>query len=159
MAGDNFSRIFGFIVLGLLGFGLGRWIGGADDTFLMVVLSLGGAFAGLLLTPYVGGRRLLRKLDTMATETYVSIVVGLLLGLFASALLAFPLSKLPGRYGEITPAVVAGLLCYLGIAFIVLRGRELFNGSLESWWGVCWFFVDPLCWRAPVVEKTGHNGY
>lgn len=128
MAGDNFSRLFGFMVLGLLGFGLGRWIGGADDTFLMVVLSLGGAFAGLLLTPYLGGRQLLRKLDTMATDTYVAIVVGLLLGLVASALLAFPLSKLPGRYGEIIPAVVAGLLCYMGIAFIVLRGRELFNG-------------------------------
>jgi len=127
VAGDNFSRLFGFIVLGLLGFGLGRWIGGSDDTFLMVVLSLGGAFAGLLLTPYVGGRYLLKKLDTIATETFFAIVVGLLLGLVASALFAFPLSKLPGRYGEITPAVVAGLLCYLGIVFL-LQGKELFHG-------------------------------
>ena len=92
MAGDNFSRLFGFIVLGLLGFGMGRWIGGADDTLWMVALSLGGAFAGLLLTPYVGGRWLLRKLDMMATETYMAAAVGLFLGLLGSALLALPLS-------------------------------------------------------------------
>lgn len=128
MAGDNFSRLFGFIVLGLLGFGVGRWVGGADETLWMVALSLGGAFAGLLLTPYVGGRWLLRKLEMMATETYLAAVVGLFLGLVAAALLALPLSRLPGRYGEITPAVVGGVLCYLGIAFMALRGRELFHG-------------------------------
>ncbi len=129
MLGDNYSRFFGFIVLGLLGFALGRWIGGADDTFLMIILSLGGAFAGLLLTPYLGGRWLLKKLETTSTETYLSIVIGLALGLVASALLAFPLSKLPGRYGQITPVVVAGLLCYMGIVFVILRAKELFHVS------------------------------
>ena len=127
MAGDNYSRVFGLIILGLVGMGVGHWAGGIHTTLGMAVGGLGGGFAGLLVAPYVGGRWLLRKLDMMATETYLAALVGLFLGLVLSALLAVPLSRLSGRYGEITPIVVTGVLSFIGISFMSLRGRELFH--------------------------------
>ncbi|MCF6278279.1 MAG: hypothetical protein L3J16_05950, partial [Anaerolineales bacterium] len=64
-----------------------------------IVLGLVGALAGLILTPYFTTRpiRAIRSvLGRIAAETLFAALVGLVSGLLIAALLAFPLSLLPG---------------------------------------------------------------
>ena len=68
--------------------------------------------------------RWIRKISTSALLTGV---VGLAVGLLIGALLAFPLSRLPGLWGSITPIVVSIILGLVGLSITAMRGRELFE--------------------------------
>jgi uncharacterized protein YacL len=126
-------RLIGMVVLAVLGWQLGISLAGDDfetQSRLVVVLSLVGAALGLLITPYVTTRpygRARAYVRQMPAQTLVAIGIGLVLGLFVAALLAFPLSFLPEPFSQILPFVGVVLFGYLGIAIMVMRQRDIFN--------------------------------
>jgi uncharacterized protein YacL len=121
---DLVFRFIGLIVLGLVGLGVG-WSGGQ---IWILVLGLGGAALGFSITPYLTlhpWRWLWRELSQIPTLTMLAGMVGLLTALVISALVAIPLSRLPGIFGGVMPLVVTILLCYLGISLVTLRAGDL----------------------------------
>jgi uncharacterized protein YacL len=55
----------------------------------------------------------------------LAALVGLVIALLLSVLMAFPLSMLPGLWGKVTPTVVSFFLCLIFISITVSRRREL----------------------------------
>jgi len=58
---------------------------------------------------------------------FPAAIVGLVISLFISVLLAFPLSLLPGLWGDITPIGVGLFLALVAMSIMVMRGREIFQ--------------------------------
>jgi uncharacterized protein YacL len=155
--GGLMSIEFLFRILGMLAFAfLGGYAGESlahqyqkDSLFYVSVLGLVGALAGLVLTPYLTTRpaRALRAiLGRLAAETLFAGLFGLVVGLLVAALLAFPLSLLPGALGNILPFVGVLLLTYFGISLFVMRQGDIMGllsalggrssgegGSSSSW--------------------------
>jgi len=73
-------------------------------------------------SPYQWSRRRLQQIPTYA---FLAAIVGLVIALFISVLLAFPISMLPGLWGKITPIVVTFFLSLVVTSITVARGREL----------------------------------
>ncbi len=128
-------RLFLMIILGLAGWalslsvaeGLGQRIPWPKEYYLFIGV-LGGAIIGFAGAPYaLGGlyRALCRWLRKVPAQTLVMGVGGVVIGLVMAALLAIPLSMLPGRWGEITPIVAAILLAAFGALVTSLRDRDI----------------------------------
>jgi uncharacterized protein YacL len=58
---------------------------------------------------------------------FPAAIVGLVISLFIAVLLAFPLSLLPGLWGDIAPAGVGFFLAFIAVAIMVVWGREIFQ--------------------------------
>jgi len=58
---------------------------------------------------------------------FPAAIIGLVISLFISVLLAFPLSLLPGLWGDITPIGVGLFLAFVAMSIMVVRGREIFQ--------------------------------
>src|SRR5512141_1833649 len=101
MCADFVFRLVGTIVLAALGVYLGAYLGsvsGGSGQMYATLFGLVGAFAGLIITPFLTTRpvRAIRRvLGAVSAQTLVSGLVGLIVGLMIAALLAFPLSLLP----------------------------------------------------------------
>jgi uncharacterized protein YacL len=65
------------------------------------------------------------RLPQLSSVTLLAAIVGLVIALLLSVLLTFPLSMLPGIWGNISPIAVSLFLCLLIIPITVARGREL----------------------------------
>ena len=65
------------------------------------------------------------RLPQISSAALLAAIVGLVIALLLSVLLTFPLSMLPGLWGNITPIAVSLFLCLLIIPITVARGREL----------------------------------
>jgi len=133
MSPDFLARIIGMIVIGILGTYWGALLGaGSSDTsvaFYSTVIGLLGALVGLVLTPYVTTRpaRSLRALfGRIEASTLLSGLIGLIVGLLISALLAFPLSLLPPPFGEILPFIGVLIISYFGVVVFVMRQKDIF---------------------------------
>ena len=61
----------------------------------------------------------------VSTSVILAALVGLVIALLLSVLMAFPLSMLPGIWGQVTPTVVSFFLCLIFISITVSRRREL----------------------------------
>ena len=61
----------------------------------------------------------------VSTSAILAALVGLVIALLLSVLMAFPLSMLPGLWGQVTPTVVSFFLCLIFISITVSRRREL----------------------------------
>ena len=61
----------------------------------------------------------------VSTSVILAALVGLVIALLFSILMAFPLSMLPGLWGQVTPTVVSFFLCLIFISITVSRRREL----------------------------------
>lgn len=72
-------------------------------------------------------RRVASRSHRASTYTIVAVIVGLIIALFISVLITFPLSMLPGLWGNLAPTVVGLLLCVVMVSFMVVRGREVFG--------------------------------
>lgn len=93
-----------------------------------------GATVGFLATPYVTTRPTGFVADharKLPIKDLVAAVLGLLISLVLSALLAIPLSMLPGILGRILPFFGCLFLSYLGVTVSVGRRDDLF--SLLGW--------------------------
>ncbi len=111
---------------------------------------IGGAVKGLLVSPYVryypaitaaiGGmlgaffaldvtlrpfRLARRRIRQIPARYLVTGLVGLVVGLIISALLALPLSLLPGFLGEVLPFVSAVAFGSLGVTTMVMREKDI----------------------------------
>jgi len=75
-------------------------------------------------SPHRGSRRRFPQIPTVA---FLAALVGLVIALFISVLLTFPLSMLPGLWGKITPITVSLFLCLVIIPITVAQRRELFR--------------------------------
>ena len=75
-------------------------------------------------SPYQGSRQ---RLPRTPTIVFVAAIAGLVIALLLSVLLTFPLSMLPGLWGNIAPIAVSLFLCLVIIPITLARRRELFR--------------------------------
>jgi len=134
MSIDFTARIVGMIAIGVAatywGASLGTEIPNASSPLYASVIGLLGALVGLILTPYLTTRpvRSLRALlRRVEATTLLAGLIGLVVGLLISALLAFPLSLLPSPFGEVLPFLGVIILSYFGVALFVMRQRDIFS--------------------------------
>jgi len=126
-------RILGMIVLAAMGLTGGVQVAKAasgDTTLYATVFTLVGALIGLIVTPWVTLRPLgaLRaRLKQMPAGQLVASAFGLMMGLIAALLLAFPLSLLPEPYRYLLPLVGAILCSYLGVTVMIMRQQDIVN--------------------------------
>lgn len=140
---DFFFRIFGAILGAVLFALLGRWLAdllNVDASGYVVLLSLIGILAGLILTPFFTTRpirKIRRQLISMPPERLGAIVLGIFMGLVAAALFSFPLSFLPPPFQQIAPLAAAVVFCYLSVVILTLRQQDLRNffGSMRPLFG------------------------
>jgi uncharacterized protein YacL len=133
MSSDFIARIIGMVVLGISstywGASLGQQLPDAPASLYSAVLGLLGALTGLILTPYFTTRpaRSIRSVFArIEASTLLAGLIGLIVGLLISALLAFPLSLLPSPFGKVFPFIGVLIFGYFGIALFVMRQRDIF---------------------------------
>lgn len=140
---DFFFRIFGAVLGAFLFALLGRWLAdllGVEPSGYVILLSLIGILAGLILTPFFTTRpvrNIRRQLIGMPPERLGAIVLGIFMGLIAAALFSFPLSFLPPPFQQIAPLAAAVVFCYLSVVILTLRQQDLRNffGSMRPLFG------------------------
>ncbi|HET9495916.1 MAG TPA: PIN domain-containing protein [Chloroflexia bacterium] len=131
-------RVIGMLLFAAGGFLLALYLSpliypaGTADAYneLVPYLTLFGAIFGLLVTPYITVypfRWVRNRLKSMPALDLLSVTAGLLVGLLLGALLAWPLSLLPGWLGRVAPTVATLVLAYLGIYAAILRKRDLLD--------------------------------
>ncbi len=141
MSLELFLRLVGMMIFTLLGALLG--IDLADALNLPpeasgLTFALMGALAGLILTPWMTtypARAARRAILKMSPEALVGAIVGLMVGMFVSALFAWPLSLLPDPVGQFLPTVVAVVGSYVFVIVFSLRAQDvlaLFGGMLRA---------------------------
>ncbi len=92
---------------------------------LLFSAALGALF--FLAAPYITlglFRWLHQEIRRLSALDLVAVAAGLLIGGVVSALLAWPLSLLPGNYGNVLPAVSAGAICCVSVLAVVTKKRE-----------------------------------
>lgn len=133
MSVEFFFRLGGMILMGIGGIWFGIFfsnLAGEPPQVRAVAFGMVGMIAGLVLTPYLTTRpvRAIRKtLNQISARTLFSGLLGLVLSLVVSALLAFPLSLLPRPFGEVLPLFLAAVFCYLGISIFTSRQNDIYQ--------------------------------
>lgn len=132
MIGKALSRLIFMALFGFLGLLLGSYVPGQPSALGYIsssaLAALVGGAVGLAVGPYLVFLPLnwvRRQISQASPQPILWAVAGLLIGLFAGALLALPLSLLPGLYGKILPAVTSVLLGYIGVVIATMLWREL----------------------------------
>ncbi len=130
MSFEFLFRLMGMVIFGIAGAFLGidfaEVYGGGS--FYSIIFSATGALIGLILTPYITTRpiRSLRSLlGRLSAETLFAALIGLVSGLLVAALLASPLSMLPGILGDTFPFLSVLLFSYLGISLFIMRQADI----------------------------------
>ena len=140
MSVELIARLIGLIIFGIIG----AFLGDSIETLIMeippattvsltiyrIILTLLVAGLGFLITPWISIKpvqSIRKQLGKVSARTLVYGLIGLIVGLIAAALLAYPLSLLPNLLGNILPFIAVMLLGYLGIVLFVSRQKELHN--------------------------------
>ncbi len=131
-------RIIGLIVFGIIGVFLGHPLGTlfqeiwADNNIPLIVYqiitTLVVGFVGFLIAPWISIKpvtAIRKRLNKVSAQTLFYGFIGLICGLIAAALLAYPISLLPAPLGSILPFVGVLLFGYLGSVLFVARQEEL----------------------------------
>jgi uncharacterized protein YacL len=134
MSGEFVLRIIGMIILavggGYWGYGFSK-VASDDPTTAarnIILMSLVGALAGIILTPYVTTRpaKAIRSLlGRLAAESLFAALTGLVVGLLIAALLSFPLSLLPEPFSQILPFIGVIAFSYFGVSLFVMRQGDI----------------------------------
>ena len=134
MSSDFIVRIIGMVVFGVAftywGASFGTASGQSSVALNAISMGLLGCLTGLILTPYITTRpaRSMRALFArIAAQTLVAGMIGLIVGLVISALLAFPLSLLPTPFGEILPFMGVLIISYFSVVVFVMRQNDFFS--------------------------------
>jgi uncharacterized protein YacL len=134
-------RLLGMMVFTLLGALLGVALSDAlnlPPEATGLTFSLMGALAGLIITPWITiypARNVRRIIIQMPAESLVTSIFGLILGMAAAAMFAWPLSLLPDPFGQFLPTVGAVIIVYVSVTIFLLRARDvfpLFGGLLRA---------------------------
>jgi uncharacterized protein YacL len=154
MSTEFIFRIFGMIIIAILGWALGGAASRIEpfvpeqELLYRMVFGLIGALAGLVLTPYFTtrpARSIRNRLGRLSAETLFAGLTGLIVGLLTAALLSFPFSQLPAPFGQIMPFVGVVVFSYFGVSLFVMRqgdimglmstlsGRGGESGASTSW--------------------------
>ncbi len=128
-------RLVVMVLFALLGWGLGKvlspWLASHLATgaaYYRIATTALLAIIGFFIAPYitvVPFKELLRRLRQAPARDLVMGIAGCLVGLIIAALLALPLSMLPGIWGQITPFVFALLLGWIGAITLVMRDKDI----------------------------------
>lgn len=133
MSLDFISRIVGMIIFALIGARVGIDIApfiGYPQEGSATLFAMFGVLMGLILTPWLTVRpfRILRRsINEMPIEMLLMALVGGVVGLIVTWLLAYPLSLLGTPLGNVLPLVFSGLGSYLGATTFATRARELWE--------------------------------
>ncbi|MFH1486836.1 MAG: PIN domain-containing protein [Chloroflexota bacterium] len=132
MIGEAVSRLASAALFGLVGFLAGDYLPLQNpDSGLFsgpAIAALIAGVVGLVAGPYLAllpARWIRTRISQATPQLILWAVGGLFVGLLAAALLALPLSLLPGFYGRILPAIASVVLGYLGIVIATICSREL----------------------------------
>jgi uncharacterized protein YacL len=123
---------YGGLIIGIIGgWEIGSYLQpNASSTDVQGYPILFAAALGALLFlagPYITlgfFRWLHREIRRLSAIDLVAVAVGLLVGGIVSALLAWPLSLLPGFYGDVLPAVSAVAICCVSVLSAVTKKRD-----------------------------------
>lgn len=139
MFGRFLIRLAGAVALGYAGWQLGLALEGVLPAEGWLLAFVGGGVAlGLLAAPAIVSplaSRFQRAIVRVSIHHFVSGMMGLAIGLGLGALLAPPLSLLPGAWGRLSPVAVSILLGYIGAVVIIAREGDilqLLGGSFAS---------------------------
>ena len=140
MSVDLIVRILGLIIFGIIGVFLGEPLGHLIDQVwsaspisiivYQIFTTLIVGFFGFLIAPWISIKPVtsIRKhLSNVSAQTLMYGLIGLIVGLISTALLAYPISLLPDPLGSILPFVSVLLFGYLGIALFVSRQKDFHN--------------------------------
>jgi uncharacterized protein YacL len=133
MSFDFIIRIVGMIVFGLLGGYFGVDLASVTTITIeegAVIFGLVGALFGLVVTPLITTRpvkSLRTLLNQLDARTLGAGLAGLFVGLVIAALLAIPLSRLPGLMGDVFPFIGVLLFGYIGVAVFISRRNDIFS--------------------------------
>jgi len=134
-------RLVGMAVFAVIGFKMGEGIAGPFRTLQenqsVVSMALAGAALGLLLTPYftiVPFSWIRVQIKQLPANILFTGIVGLVIGLVISVLVAVPLSMIPGEPGHWLPLGAAVLSCYVCVSVMVMRQQDMVQavGSFVS---------------------------
>jgi len=133
-------RIIGLVIFGVIGVFLGEslgiliqeiWIDSSIPIIVyQIVSTLLVGFLGFLVAPWISIKpinAIRKRLSSVSAQTLVYGLIGLICGLIAAALLAYPISLLPAPLGSILPFIAVLLFGYLGIVLFVARQKDLHN--------------------------------
>jgi uncharacterized protein YacL len=121
------------LVLGVWGVWFGIYFSqlfGEPPEVRAIAFGMVGMLTGLILTPYLTTRpmKAIRKaLTQVSAKGLFTGILGMVVGLIISALIAFPLSMLPEPYSQVQPFIVAAVMSYLGIAVFSSRQTDIFE--------------------------------
>ncbi|GIV77927.1 PIN domain nuclease [Litorilinea aerophila] len=126
-------RVIGALIYGFIGYYLGIALAGTTQLTTQSApiiwgAMLAGAVLGYLLSPWIviaPARAARNSLRSVPLVDLVAGTIGLAVGLFIAALLAYPLSRLPPPFGPIMPLIAVVIFGYLGAAVMVLRKDDL----------------------------------
>jgi len=131
-------RIVFLIIFGIIGVFLGEplgmliqqiWSGISIPIIIyQVITTLIVGFLGFIIGPWISIKpvKAIRKhLSNVSAQTLIFGLIGLIVGLITTALLAYPISLLPDPLGSILPFVSVLLFGYLGIVLFVARQKDL----------------------------------
>jgi uncharacterized protein YacL len=133
MSIEFFSRLIGMIVFGAGGVMLGNRLesfAGDQPELWTLIFGLVGVLLGLVISPIISIRPIRAARATLgqiSASTLFAGILGLVISLIISGLLAFPLSLLPEPLKQILPIFMAGILSYLGVSVFVSRQNDLFS--------------------------------
>ncbi len=125
-------RLIGLVICGYSGWRLGGVVaeaaGAPDPLFWTGAFVVAGALVGFFIVPLLfilPARWFMGSLKEVPTPTLVASMIGLVLGLLVAALLALPLSVLPGLFGMVLPIVIAIIMGYLGVSVLLAREQDI----------------------------------
>ncbi len=133
MSGEFVLRIIGMLVMAIAGVIVGVRLSipaGGPAELWAGVLGAVGALLGLVATPFVTTRplRAIRAgVAQVSAQTMVAGLAGLIVGLLAAGLVAFPISLLPTPFGQLLPFGAAIVFSYLGITVFIMRQNDIAN--------------------------------
>ncbi len=127
-------RFVGAVVLAVGGWYLGSNVGVPFGQLDWLPLEFGGAavggVVGFAVAPYFSTRPARVIVDhsrRLHVKDLAASVLGLVVGLVLSALMAIPLSLLPGIFGRVLPFACSLFLMYLGVTIFVARRDDIFG--------------------------------
>jgi uncharacterized protein YacL len=140
MSVELIVRFIGLIIFGIIGVFLGEPLGHLIEQFwaaspisiiiYQIFTTLIVGLIGFLIAPWISIKpvtAIRKRLSTVSAQTLLYGLIGLIVGLILTALLAYPISLLPDPLGSILPFVSVLLFGYLGIALFVSRQKDFHN--------------------------------
>lgn len=134
------SRIIGAVIFGVIGFFSGTPIHNYLISFwatypltngiTVVICIILFMLIGYIISPWISVKPVLaisRTLEKTSPQALLSGLIGLIISLIISALLAYPVSLLPKPLGQIMPLVVVVVFGYLGLTLFFSRSQEFLS--------------------------------